>query len=177
MTLRPLAEGDREEFVRMHEVSAAFLEPWIPALAAGEGWHDWFDKELDKNRYPHHCRLVGVADGRIVGLFNLGEIVRGYFDSAYAGWRMNSEFAGRGYGTEGVAGMLDIAFAQQDGLGLHRVQANIMPHNERSIRLAERVGFRREGLALKYLKIGGVWRDHLMFAKLVEEHRAEPANS
>ena len=51
------------------------------------------------------------------------------------------------------------------------MQANIIPRNLPSIRLAERMGFRLEGLALKYLKIAGEWQDHLMFAKLVDEHR------
>ena len=177
MTLRSLEPGDRAEFVRMHEVSADFLAPWIPARPPGSTWHDLFDLELDKAGRDNHARMALVApDGRIAGLFNLGEIVRGFFQSAYAGWRMNVEFAGQGYATEGLSALLDHAFSGQ-GLALHRVQANIIPTNERSIRLAERVGFRREGLALKYLKIADVWQDHAMFAKVVEEHTAAPVGA
>lgn len=170
MTLRSLEPGDRAEFVRMHEVSAEFLAPWIAATPPGSTWHDLFDLELDKAGRDNHARMAGVApDGRIAGLFNLGEIVRGFFQSAYAGWRLNVEFAGQGYATEGLNALLDYAFCEQR-LALHRVQANIIPINERSIRLAERVGFRREGLALRYLKIADVWQDHMMFAKTIEEH-------
>ena len=172
MTVRPIESADRAEFLRVHQVSAAFYEPWIPALGPGETWDHVFEVSLTKGSLEHHARLVGLsADGRIAGFFNLSEIVRGAFQCAYASWQINHEFARRGYAAEGVAALLDIAFAEDGGLGLHRVQANIIPRNLPSIRLAERMGFRLEGLALKYLKIAGEWQDHLMFAKLVDEHR------
>ncbi len=56
-------------------------------------------------------------------------------------------------------------------LRLHRVQASIQPENERSIALVRGAGFRREGLALRYLKIGGRWRDHEHWAITAEERR------
>jgi len=56
-------------------------------------------------------------------------------------------------------------------LRLHRVEANIQPHNRPSIRLVKRLGFRREGYSPRYLNIGGRWRDHERWALLVEEWR------
>jgi ribosomal-protein-alanine N-acetyltransferase len=121
---------------------------------------------------PRRCALlVGEsADGRIAGFFNLSEIVRGIFLSAYASWYVNVEFARSGYGTEGVQALLDIAFSDR-GLALHRVQANIIATNTASIRLAEKVGFRKEGVAERYLRIAGKWQDHVMYARTAEEHR------
>jgi ribosomal-protein-alanine N-acetyltransferase len=76
-----------------------------------------------------------------------------------------------GYAFELCSAVLDFAFAAPPaGLGLNRVQANVMPDNERSLRLAARLGFRREGLALRMLHIMGDWRDHIMHAKLADEH-------
>jgi ribosomal-protein-alanine N-acetyltransferase len=46
----------------------------------------------------------------------------------------------------------------------------VLPRNARSLRVAEKCGFRREGLALRYLHIAGVWEDHVMFAKVSDEH-------
>jgi len=57
-------------------------------------------------------------------------------------------------------------------LKLHRVEANIQPENVASIRLVERLGFRREGFSPRYLKIGGRWRDHVRYALLAEEWRS-----
>lgn len=171
MVLRCLEARDRAEYVRVHEASARLYADWLPARGPEVTWSDWFDGELEKNELDTNLRLVGaLPDGRFAGFFNLGEIVRGFFWSAYAGWRTNVEVAGQGYGYEGVKGMLDVAFSAQPGL--HRVQANIVPTNAKSIRIAERAGFRREGLALKYLQIAGTWQDHVMFAKLAEEHVA-----
>jgi ribosomal-protein-alanine N-acetyltransferase len=57
-------------------------------------------------------------------------------------------------------------------LKLHRVQASIQPENERSIALVRSAGFRKEGLSLRYLKIGGRWRDHEHWAITIEDRRA-----
>jgi ribosomal-protein-alanine N-acetyltransferase len=59
-----------------------------------------------------------------------------------------------------------------DELGLHRLQADVQPGNERSIGLLRATGWREEGYARRYLKIGGRWRDHIMFAILAEETSA-----
>ena len=118
------------------------------------------------------CRLVAESrDGRLIGVFSLSEIVRGVFQNAYGGWRVGAEFIGQGLATEGVRGMLDVAFAEPPlGLGLHRVQANVIPTNLPSLRVADKAGFRREGLAQRYVQINGQWQDHVMFAKTNDEH-------
>ncbi len=48
-------------------------------------------------------------------------------------------------------------------LALHRLEAACLPSNEPSRKLLNRAGFREEGLAQAYLKINGVWRDHVLF--------------
>jgi [ribosomal protein S5]-alanine N-acetyltransferase len=170
MRLRSIAEADRAEFARVHRVSEAHFRPWSPGHDGSAD--DLFDRELRKLASPRrHVRWVGeVAGGRLVGFFNLGEIVRGVFQNAYASWAVSADATGRGYATEGVWALFDLAFSVERGLGLHRVQANVIPENERSVRLAERVGMRREGKAERYLKIAGAWRDHWMYAKTAEEH-------
>jgi len=52
---------------------------------------------------------------------------------------------------------------------LHRVEVNIRPENEASIRVVEKLNLRREGYHERYLDIGGAWRDHLSFAITAEE--------
>lgn len=170
LLLRPLTESDRAEFIRIHTVSRDHFRPWFPERDGP--LDDLFDQNLEKNREGHcHLRCVGeLPDGHLAGFFNLNEIVRGVFQNAYASWSVSVDETGRGYGTEGVLALLDLAFSAGAGLGLHRVQANIIPKNEGSLRLAERVGMRREGRARRYLKIAGRWQDHWMYAKTAEEH-------
>jgi ribosomal-protein-alanine N-acetyltransferase len=54
-------------------------------------------------------------------------------------------------------------------LRLHRVEANIQRANRRSIALIRSLGFRREGVARGYLKIGRRWHDHERWSLLAEE--------
>ena len=56
-----------------------------------------------------------------------------------------------------------------DELGLHRLQASIVPRNAPSHRVAAKVGLRNEGTALRYLEINGVWEDHVRYAITAEE--------
>jgi [ribosomal protein S5]-alanine N-acetyltransferase len=176
MRLRLLEEADRAEFVRVHEVSWELFRPWFATMPEEETFDGLFTRQLERGREGlaagTQVRLVGrLDDGRIGAFLSLSQIVRGAFDCAYAGWAVNAEVCGQGLGTEGVAALLDFAFAPlPHGLGLHRVQANIIPANAASLRVAEKNGFRLEGLAKRYLRIAGEWQDHRMYAKLAEEH-------
>ena len=66
---------------------------------------------------------------------------------------------------EALAAAIPHVFAN---LGLHRVMANYRPENVRSGRLLQRLGFEREGLARSYLKINGVWTDHVLTSVINE---------
>ena len=104
--------------------------------------------------------------GKVVGITALSDIVRGAFQSCFLAYKMDRALWGRGYGAEAVEATADWAFRV---LGLHRVEANIMPRNLPSRRAAEKAGFIEEGLSRSYLKINGVWEDHLHYVKLREE--------
>ena len=71
--------------------------------------------------------------------------------------------AHQGYMTAAVRAVIPFAFST---LRLHRVEAACIPDNIASIRLLERSGFRREGVAREYLCINGIWQDHLLYARL-----------
>ena len=80
---------------------------------------------------------------------------------------MHGDHAGHGYITEALRALVfDIAFGP---LGLHRVEANVMPRNNRSIRVLEKLGFVQEGLARDYLRINGRWENHIHYVTLNRE--------
>jgi ribosomal-protein-alanine N-acetyltransferase len=128
--------------------------------------------------YVHRCRrpsheghlLVDRESGSLVGVVNVMEIVRGSFQGAYLGYFLFSPYTGRGFMSEGLSLVLCRAFTE---LRLHRLEANIQPDNERSLRLVRKLGFRREGFSPRYLKQGGRWRDHERWA-LLREHWCSP---
>jgi ribosomal-protein-alanine N-acetyltransferase len=106
------------------------------------------------------------AAGGVIGRVALGGVLRGAFQNAYLGYWIDVAKQGLGLMPEAVQAATTFAFR---GVGLHRVQAAVMPRNSRSLRVLEKVGYRREGLALRYLSIAGVWEDHVVFAVTAEE--------
>jgi ribosomal-protein-alanine N-acetyltransferase len=190
--LRVLLPEDRAEFIRVDDVSREHFAAFAPTHPAEETANDRFEINLTKGqeglRDGKALRMVAIvregphnlADfaGKHAGYFNLNNIIRGAFLNADAGWRTSADLVNRGVATEGIIGMLDLAFAPPPaGLGLHRAQANIQPHNTPSLAVAKRCGFRPEGVGRRMLNIAGDWRDHIMFAKLSEEHAGPTVNS
>jgi ribosomal-protein-alanine N-acetyltransferase len=106
------------------------------------------------------------VDGQLAGQVTIDNIVRGAMRSGHLGYWIDRAVAGRGMASLAVALVCDHAFG---AAGLHRLQADIRPENQRSQRLVQRLGFREEGLLHRYLDIDGDWRDHLSFALLAEE--------
>lgn len=107
---------------------------------------------------------------RLIGKIALTGIHRGALNGAYLGYFMDVDQQGAGLCTEGIRAVLDFAYGPA---GLHRIQAAIMPSNAKSLRVIEKLGFRREGYAERYLRIAGTWEDHVLFARTREEHVAE----
>jgi ribosomal-protein-alanine N-acetyltransferase len=102
----------------------------------------------------------------IAGRVALTSVTRGPWQSAQVGYWLDAASGGRGLMTECVGLALDFAF---EDLGLHRVQAAVMPRNAASRRILAKCGFREEGYAERYLRIGGRWEDHVIYGLTAEE--------
>lgn len=110
--------------------------------------------------------LAVTYDGVLVGQLTIGNIVRGSLNSGYAGYWVDERVAGRGVMPTTLAMVVDHCFTR---VGLHRVEANIRPENTASRRVVEKLGFRDEGIRLRYLHIDGAYRDHHCYAITAEE--------
>ena len=97
----------------------------------------------------------------MAGIVTIDSIVRGRFQSATLSYAAFAPTAGQGYMSEGLALVVRYAFTE---LRLHRLEANIQPANEASLRLIGRQGFRKEGYSPRMLFIDGAWRDHERWA-------------
>jgi ribosomal-protein-alanine N-acetyltransferase len=111
---------------------------------------------------------VRTTESELAGVINVSEIVRGAFQSAYLGYYAFAPHDGLGYMSRGVEAVLADVFRVHR---LHRVEANIQIGNLASSELVRRLGFRKEGLSPRYLKVGGRWRDHERWALTVEDWR------
>ncbi len=122
---------------------------------------------VQRFRAPTHMgHFVCTSEGELAGVNNVNEMVRGAFRSAYLGYYALAPYGGGGYMRAGLCLVLQRAFRRY---GLHRLEANIQPDNQRSIALIKSLGFRLEGFSPRYLKIRGRWRDHERWAITAEE--------
>lgn len=154
LVLRKPKSSDLSEVKELYEKSVSFHNPWVYAPQDYEAYL----------KQEHRYFVCSAENKEIVGTFNISGIVRGYFQSAYLGYEVFAPHRSKGYMREGIVLLLKEAFEE---LRLHRLEANIQPENMASIRLVSSVGFVKEGLSKKYLKVGGLdWKDHERWAIL-----------
>lgn len=174
LILRAPLVGDYSAWASLRMESRDFLTPWEPV---------WTEDDLTRASFRLRVKRAAreiatdeaysllILDSRseaVLGGLTLGLVRRGVAQACTLGYWMGQRHAGNGHMTEAVRGALDFAFSE---LALHRVEAACLPHNEPSRRLLERVGFKREGEARGYLRINGVWADHLLYGMLASELR------
>lgn len=172
--LRPLVGDDFAQWREVRRRNVDWLTKWEPQRPAGQS-----DPAEDPRAFSARCsarkreREVGTgygfgvfAEGALRGEMNLSSVQRGPLQSCYLGYWIDEAVAGRGYTPEALVVAARFAF---ETLGLHRIQAAIVPRNAASLRVAEKLGLRNEGLAERYLEINGVWEDHFRFAMTAEE--------
>lgn len=128
--------------------------PWVKAPSTNKEFDEYFQHYQQSNQKSF---LVCNDTNDIVGVFNVNEIVRGLFQSAYLGFYAVADFSSKGYMSAGLKLVLANVFNE---LQLHRLEANIQPENVKSIQLVKKNGFRYEGFSPRYLKIDNEWRGH-----------------
>ncbi len=152
---KPFAR-DLEEIKSLYEISGSLHLPWSYPP------NDYTSYLSDGGRYF----ICLEESDEIVGTFNISGIIRGPFQSAYLGYEVFSPYNGKGFMSIGLKLIIKEAFGP---LNLHRLEANIQPENEVSIKLVSSAGFVKEGFSRNYLNIGGQgWRDHERWALLNE---------
>ena len=173
--LRSPQMSDFSEWAELRERSRDFLVPWEPTWPADDLTRSAFRRRL--RRYSEDLRadqayalfVFRRDDGALLGGLTLANVRRGVAQTGSLGYWMGAPFARRGWMTQAVRALLPFAFG---ALRLHRLEAACIPGNAPSIRLLEKTGFVREGLARQYLCINGLWQDHLLYALLANDtHR------
>jgi [ribosomal protein S5]-alanine N-acetyltransferase len=102
----------------------------------------------------------------IIGVCNFTQIFHGPFQACYLGYKIDSDYEGKGLMLEALQAAIQYVFEK---LHLHRIMANYMPTNQRSAKLLNCLGFSIEGHAKNYLLINGHWEDHVLTALSYED--------
>ncbi|MBQ0816503.1 MAG: GNAT family N-acetyltransferase [Methyloceanibacter sp.] len=172
--LRTPQMSDYPAWAELRASSREFLVPWEPRWAMDELTRASFRRRV--RHYQRDLRedigyalfLYSVATGGLVGGVTLCNVRRGVTQSCTLGYWIGAQYAQQGYMTAAVRAVVPFVF---DSLDLHRLEAACLPANTASMRLLEKTGFKREGLARRYLRINGGWQDHLLYALLDSDTR------
>lgn len=160
---RPSARRERD-YLNGALRSRALHRGYVVAASKAREYHAYLRATRRANQESFF--VVDEESGELTGVININNIVRHASLSGQLGYYAFAPHAGNGLMREGLALVIACAFRE---LGLHRLEANIQPGNRRSIALVEGLGFRREGRARRFLKIGNRWRDHDRWALLKED--------
>ncbi|HWV49890.1 MAG TPA: GNAT family N-acetyltransferase [Microbacterium sp.] len=169
--LRPVESGDAAAYAAAYDANRAHLAPWDPVRDESFYTVEWHEalvaRHLRDQADGRAARFVFAHDdGRILGVANISNIVRGAFHSADLGYWIDASLTGRGLMSRAITAVIDHARTE---LALHRLQAATLIHNTASQRVLAANGFEQIGLAPKYLLIAGEWQDHLLFQRILTE--------
>jgi ribosomal-protein-alanine N-acetyltransferase len=174
VVLRAPQSADFPAWSQLRGDSRAFLTPWEPVWPADDLTRSGYRRRLRRysddihgdRAYPFF--VFRERDDLLVGGLMLANVRRGIVQAGTIGYWVGLAHARQGYMTAALRALLPFAFG---GLGLHRVEAACIPTNVPSIRLLEKCGFIREGLARRYLCINGVWQDHFLYGLVNDDPR------
>jgi ribosomal-protein-alanine N-acetyltransferase len=158
-----------------HQRNEKHLARWEPARSSDfftrSYWSTYAAAVQDDAYHGRAHRFVAMLRGsrQVIASVNLTNIVHGVFQAGVLGYSVDVAHQARGYGSEAVGTIVTWSFRN---IGLHRVEANYQPSNERSGRLLRSLGFTVEGYARDYLFIDGAWRDHVLTAKIRDDTAA-----
>jgi len=168
-TIRPLVLEDATDLAGLYARNREFLRPFEPERDArfftADGQRMRAALAIEEARKGTLFRYV-IADSetQIAGLIGLENVIRGASQSATLSYWVDRARNGRGLASQAVA---DVAELARTDLGLHRLEAPVRVDNLASQRVLEKNGFERIGMARGFLHIGGAWRDHILFQRLL----------
>lgn len=171
--LRAPRTADYADWAALRARSRGHLQPWEPTWPADDLTKSAYRRRLslyarDRERGEAYSFFIfRQADGALCGYVRLFNIRRGVAEMGVLGYWIGQPYARAGHGLAAVRAMIRFSFHD---LGLHRLEAACIPENSASKGLLTKAGFQQEGLARAYLKINGVWRDHLLFGLVNEAY-------
>ena len=167
VNLRPPLMRDYPYWVKLRRDNQKYLqmrEPlWMPDELSRRSFRlrlRTYNQEARQDR-GYAFFIWNLEMNQMMGAVNLSYIRRGAAQMGTVGYWIGEHFSNQGLMSEAVGLLCDFAFTT---LGLHRLEAACMIDNEPSVRVLKNNKFKEEGYAPRYLKIGGVWADHRLFA-------------
>ena len=167
--LRPPKRRDALKWQKLRMSSKNFLVPWEPSWDASSCSRRAFLRYFKNSNYlanmdrAYSFLIFKIDDNTLLGGINVGNVRRGVAQSASLGYWVGVNHARNGYMKEALQILIPTLFID---LRLNRLEAATLEENTASRNLLKKIGFKKEGVLRKYLKINGTWRDHILYGLL-----------
>ena len=144
-----------------NEVAKIYKEGIETGIATFEknvpNWKTWDSSHLKQ------CRLMAQAGEKIAGWAALSAVSSRcvYLGVGEVSVYVAHEFRGNNIGRE----LLEKLIQESETYGLWTIQSGIFPENIASIKLHEKVGFRKIGFRERIGKLDGIWKDNILLER------------
>jgi len=167
--LRPPKRRDALKWQKLRMSSKSFLVPWEPSWDASSCSRRAYLRYFKNSNYlanmdrAYSFLIFKTDDKTLLGGINIGNVRRGVSQSASLGYWIGEKHSRNGYMKEALKLLIPSLFVD---LRLNRIEAATLEENIASKNLLKKIGFKKEGVLRKYLKINGTWRDHILYGLL-----------
>lgn len=170
LLLKVLDETHSNQIIEYYYKNRFFFKDSMPDLPDNfYSVHYQIDRSLKEYKLmtrQRHIRFYifkreDMYNNDIIGDITISDILWGGFLTCSLGYKIDKDNLRKGYATESIKAAIDYAFNK---LNLERIIAHIKLHNIPSIKLIEKIGFTKEGISRKYIKIDGIRIDHLRYS-------------
>ena len=172
--LRPPKRRDALKWQKLRMSSKSFLVPWEPSWDASSCTRRAYLRYFKNSNYlanmdrAYSFLIFKTDDKTLLGGINIGNVRRGVSQSASLGYWIGEKYSRNGYMKEALKLLIPSLFID---LRLNRIEAATLEENIASKNLLKKIGFKKEGVLRKYLKINGNWRDHILYGLLENDFK------
>ena len=172
--LRPPKRRDALKWQKLRMSSKSFLVPWEPSWDASSCTRRAYLRYFKNSNYlanmdrAYSFLIFKTEDKTLLGGINIGNVRRGVSQSASLGYWIGEKHSRNGYMKEALKLLIPSLFVD---LRLNRIEAATLEENIASKNLLKKIGFKKEGVLRKYLKINGTWRDHILYGLLENDFK------
>ncbi|WP_430244233.1 GNAT family N-acetyltransferase [Neorhizobium sp. DAR64861/K0K2] len=168
LTLRPFIADDEMPFGAYHSRPEVYRYLYA-APSDGSALKQKFARALattfQNDGDVYRLAVVRKTDAALIGEVLL-KLESKQARQGEVGYIFNPDFGGKGYATEAVKAIIGVGF---NDIGFHRIFARLDSENLRSVRIVERIGFRREAHLVENDCFDGRWGSEYIYAMLKSE--------
>lgn len=176
LLLRTLQPSDANELFDIVDASRVHLRPWLPwvDMNTREEHTLQFIQQAIVSQHNQDAMALGIVyQGKLIGSMGMHDWNHG-LNKAQLGYWISKDFEGRGIINNCLKGFINFLFGK---VGLNKIEIQFVVSNKRSAAVAERLGFKIEGIIRQSYLLNGNYHDVVITGILKTEWKISATES